>query len=233
MLTLFSVAPFLATQALHTLRNLNFISARLGSNAFSQYNFVYLSSIDILSAYAPEAEAFIKEIQPGNLGHIPRHPVDRCLDLFFLNTAEHFTMVLSSRTNEGLLTAAASPYLAHGGNNNLLDIFEAAHSVMLAVFSAPQNAAIAAKQLPFYVDALFKVNRHLLRAFKLNRFANFSFTRSSQKICHLDSFVLHLGHSSVSRHRHHYWHILSRFSRQYFCSCSTTAQLTRQHPSDK
>ena len=53
--------------------------------------------------------------------------------------------------------AAASPYLAAGGNNNLLSIFEAAHSVMLSVFSAPQNAELTKRQLPFYVDALFRV----------------------------------------------------------------------------
>lgn len=85
------------------------------------------------------------------------HPLERCLDLYFLNTAEHFTLVLPPLTNEELLVSAATPYLAAGGNNHLLEIFEAAHSVMLAVLIAPQSIDVTAKHLPFYVDALLKV----------------------------------------------------------------------------
>ncbi|KAK5160211.1 hypothetical protein LTR04_004765 [Oleoguttula sp. CCFEE 6159] len=151
------VAPVLVTQTLHTLRNLYFVSSRLGSSSFSQYTFTYLTAIDVLTNYPLQADAFLKHIKPVELGQIPQHPLDRCLDLFFLNTAEHFTLVLSPQTNEDLLVAAATPYLAAGGNNRLLHIFEAAHSVMLAVISAPQSAELTAKHLPFYVDALFKV----------------------------------------------------------------------------
>lgn len=53
--------------------------------------------------------------------------------------------------------SAALPYLAAGGNNHLLQIFEAAHSVTLAVLAAPRSADMAAKHLPFYVDTLFAV----------------------------------------------------------------------------
>ncbi|KAI9815520.1 MAG: hypothetical protein M1827_002654 [Pycnora praestabilis] len=150
-------APTVATRALDSLRNLYFISSRLGSNAFSQYTFVSLTAIDILSKYPYHAEAFLIDIRPCDLGRIPGHPLDRCLDLYFLNTAEYFTLVLPLKVNEDLLVAAATPYLASGGNNHLLEIFEAAHSVMLAVLAAPQSADLAAKHLPFYVDALFKV----------------------------------------------------------------------------
>ncbi|KAK5128060.1 hypothetical protein LTR85_005177 [Meristemomyces frigidus] len=151
------VAPKLAAQALHTLRYLYFISTRLGAATFSQYTFVYLTAMDVLAAYSPQAEAFLHAIKPAELGRVPLHPLDRCLDLFFLNTAEHFTLVLPSQITEEVLVAAATPYLAAGGNNNLLPIFEAAHSVMLAAFSVPQNADLTTKNLPFYVDALFKV----------------------------------------------------------------------------
>ncbi|KAK6390356.1 hypothetical protein LTR65_005731 [Meristemomyces frigidus] len=151
------VAPKLVTQALHTLRYLFFISTRLGSATFSQYTFVYLTSMDVLTAWPPHAEAFLRAIKPAELGLVPQHPLDRCLDLFFLNTAEHFTLILPSQTSEEVLVAAATPYLAAGGNNNLLPIFEAAHSVMLAVISVPHNADLTARHLPVYVDALFKV----------------------------------------------------------------------------
>ena len=147
----------MAIQTLHILRNLDFISSRQGQNAFSQYIFVYLSSIDILSNYPVQAEAFLVEVRPAQTDRIPEHPLDRRDDLFFLNTAEHFTLVLSLNTNEQLLISAARTYLGIGGDQRLLEMFEAAHSVMLAVLSAPQNVDLTVKYMPFYVEALFKV----------------------------------------------------------------------------
>ncbi|TID14544.1 Peroxisomal biogenesis factor 8 [Venturia nashicola] len=152
-----AVAPTMVCSALHALRNLYFISSRLGTDSFSQYTFVYLTSIDILGNYPIQADSFLRDIRPSNPGEIPDSPLDRCLDLYFLNTAEHFSLVLSARTNEELLVSAAVPYLAAGGSDNLLPIFEAAHSVMLSVFSAPQSSVLAAKHLSFYIDALFRV----------------------------------------------------------------------------
>lgn len=164
-----AIAPVIASQTLQTLRHLYFITSRLGPASFSQHTFVYLTAIDILSAYPMHAEKFLKTIAPPQLGQIPRHPLDRILDLYFLNTAEHFSLVLSTASNEDLLVASAVPYLAAGDNHNMLPIFEAAHSVMLAVLSAPQSAEITAKHLPFYIDALFSVFPHNLspRQFRL------------------------------------------------------------------
>nr|POE79912.1 peroxisomal membrane protein pex17 [Quercus suber] len=150
-------APKVASQALTILRNLYFISTRFGATSFSQYTFVYLTSMDVLTTYPSDAKAFLQSIRPAEIGSVPTHPIGRNLDLFFLNTSEHFTLVLPTETTEEVLVAAATPYLAAGGSNNLLPIFEAAHSVMLAAFSAPQNADLASKHLPLYVDALFKV----------------------------------------------------------------------------
>jgi hypothetical protein len=150
-----AVAPVIVSQVLHTLRNLYFISSREGAGSFRQFAFVYLTAIDIITQYPIQADGFLKEIRPSEAGRIPKNPLDRCLDLFFLNTAEHFTLILSPQTNEDLLVAAAGPYLAAGSDRNLLEIFEAAHSVMLAVLSSPRSAEIASKHLPFYIDALF------------------------------------------------------------------------------
>ena len=149
--------PFIALQALHTLRNLYFISSRLGANAFSQYTFVYLTAIDVLSKYPVQAEAFIQEIGPAEIGCIPQHPLERCYDLYFLNLSEHFPLVLSSSMNEDLLVKAATPYLGLGGDQRLLEIFEAAHSVMLAVFVAPQNTGLTIRHIHRYFEVLFKV----------------------------------------------------------------------------
>jgi hypothetical protein len=154
----------MAQAVLHSLRSLSFVFSRLGNVSFSQYTFTYLASIDILANYPSHSSTFLASIAPSELGHIPFHPLERNLDLFFLDTAEHFALVLSSRQNEDLLLAAASPYLVTAGNPNLLPIFEAAHSVTLSVFSAPQNVDLTAKHLPFYVDALFRVFPHNLSA---------------------------------------------------------------------
>jgi hypothetical protein len=150
-------APVIASQALHILRHLYFITSRLPQGSFSQHTFVYLTAIDILSAYPNHADKFLKSIAPQQLGHIPHHPLDQTLDLYFLNAADHFTLVLSPATNENLLVAAAIPYLAAREIRHMAPVFEAAHSVMLAVLSAPQSAETTAKHLPFYIDALFAV----------------------------------------------------------------------------
>lgn len=140
------------------MRNLYFISSRLGANASSQYTFVCLTAIDILSQYPVQAEAFLQEIRPSSAGAIPQHPLDRCHDLYFLNTAEHFTTVLAPEVNEAMLIDAATPYLGPGSDPRLLEILEAAHSVMLAVLSAPGAASgLFAKHIRPYIEILFQV----------------------------------------------------------------------------
>lgn len=150
-------APYLCMQSLHILRNLYFISSRTGQNGSSQQAFVFLAAVDILSQYPDLAENFLRSIKPSDIGQIPSHPVERCLDLFFMNAAEHFPIVLPPNVNEELLLSAAFPYLAAGANPLLLEIFEAAHSVVLVVFAIPHNAELAGKHLPFYIENLFAV----------------------------------------------------------------------------
>jgi hypothetical protein len=149
-------APFLAMQCLHVLRNLYFVSCRLGQASTSQYVFVNMVAIDILSQYPKQAENFIRNIRPTEQNQIPPHPADRCLDLFFFNTAEHFTLTLSPELNEDIVLSSATPYLAAGGNRSLMEIFEAAHSLTLSILAGPQNSEVTARHLPFYLDALFR-----------------------------------------------------------------------------
>lgn len=154
---LMAIAPFIAIQSLHILRNLYFISSRPGAGAFSQYNFVYLTAIDIVSRYPVQAEALLREISPSEADCIPPHPVDRCFDLYFLNTAEHLAFALDPQTSKDLLITTAKPYLGLGGDRRLIEVFEAAHSVMLAVFAAPQNAELVLRDLEAYFSILFQV----------------------------------------------------------------------------
>lgn len=127
------------------------------ASSFSQYRFAYFSAIDILLRYPLQAEAFLQDIRPKSLGNISHHPLDRCQDLYFLNTAEQFASLLGPQCNEELLVTAARPYLGVHSDNRLRGIFEAAHSVMLAVMLAPQNSDLLSRHLHPYIEALFAV----------------------------------------------------------------------------
>ncbi len=151
------VELFSAVQMLSTLRHLCFISIRLGTDTLCEYTFVYLAAIDILSQYPTSAGTFLKKTQPTEIGRIPQHPLDRCMDLFFLTAAEHLAFILDADIATELLTFAASPYLSTDGDPRLLPISEAAHCVMLNLLSAPHNVDIAASQIESYVSLLFQV----------------------------------------------------------------------------
>ncbi len=151
-----SNGPRLAMQSLHVLRDTYFIAHRFGLISSSQYVFVYMTAIDVLSRYQAQAENFLESIRSPELGRIPAHPLDRLYDLFFLNTAEHFTLTVSPRLNQELLFTAAAPYVDPKGDQRLGEIFEAAHSVMLAILAAPQNAEVATVNVPFYIETLLQ-----------------------------------------------------------------------------
>ena len=121
---------------------------------------MYLAAIDILAKYPVEAESFLHEIRPAAIGSISQSPLERCHDLYFLNTSEHFPLIMSMQVNEELLVKAAKPYLGLGGDQRLVEAFEAAHSVMLAVFAAPQNIDLTVRHMRPYLGVLFEVYTH-------------------------------------------------------------------------
>lgn len=149
-------APALAMQTLHVLRDTYFIAHRFGLTASSQYMFVSFTAIDVLGRYPVQTESFLEAIRPTGVGQIPLHPLDRLLDLFFFNTAEHFTLVISPTMNQNLLFNSAAPYVNPQGDPRLGEIFEAAHSVMLAILAAPQNTEVAVNSVPLYVETLLQ-----------------------------------------------------------------------------
>ncbi|KAL8855083.1 MAG: hypothetical protein Q9221_000280 [Calogaya cf. arnoldii] len=115
-----------------------------------------MTAVDIISQYPPFAEVLLSQLQPTEIGVIPQHPLDRYLDTYFLNTAEHFTAVIDTKIAKDLLASAASPYLGTSDERNSLEAFEAAHSVMLAVMAAPHNIDLAASHLETYTERLFE-----------------------------------------------------------------------------
>ncbi|KAK6428362.1 hypothetical protein LTR95_015495 [Oleoguttula sp. CCFEE 5521] len=151
------VGPETAAKAISALRNLYFVSARAGAATFTQYTFVYLTALDVLGSHPVQVQRFIEAIRSPHLGTIPQHPLDRNLDLFYLNTAEHLALAIPELAAEDLLVAACKPYLVAGREERLLPSFEAAHSTMLAAFSVPHNAGLAGRHMPFYIDALLRM----------------------------------------------------------------------------
>ncbi|PWW79554.1 hypothetical protein C7212DRAFT_356384 [Tuber magnatum] len=148
--------PTFSYKILLILRNFYFITSRLGPNVFSSYNFVYLSAIDILTTYPTPSEKFITDIAPTQAGIIPPKLPERLFDLYFLNTAEHFTHSLPQKVNEETILPCTSAYLHPPSDASLHAHFESAHSVTLSIIGAPKSADLGARMLPFYVDTVFK-----------------------------------------------------------------------------
>ncbi|RMZ83138.1 hypothetical protein DV738_g1389, partial [Chaetothyriales sp. CBS 135597] len=146
-------APTLAIRSLHILRSLFFVSHRFGQHSSSQYEFVYFTAIDVLNQYPPVAENFLASIKPAVVGQIPAHPLDRLLDLYLLNTAEHFTLSISAAAND-LSLHVARPYIQSQGDRRLGELYEAAHSLTLSVFAAPQNSDLVPNHISAYLETL-------------------------------------------------------------------------------
>ncbi|KAK2070382.1 hypothetical protein P8C59_004880 [Phyllachora maydis] len=154
-----AVAPVVASKALHILRNLYFISSYKGNDAFQVYGFTHLTSIDTIARYPQACVAFLRETMSSNPSAIPTHPLARTLDLFYLNTAEHLPLEMPSEACDALIVQPATAYLSYTAaplSPRMVELFEAAHSAVLSVFSCPQNSSMAADLAPFYAESLFR-----------------------------------------------------------------------------
>lgn len=152
------VAPKLAVSSLNILRNLYFISSHSGNSAFQVYTFTFLTSIDLLVRYQDTCTAFLQSIKSPDSANIPAHPLQRTLDLFYLNVAEHLPLYLPPETSEVLIVQPATAYLTHSApiSGRMVELFEAAHSAILSVMSCPHNADLIISLAPFYADTLFR-----------------------------------------------------------------------------
>jgi len=170
-----AIAPLVAHKTLLALRNLYFISSRNSAYAFQVYSFTYLTSLDTLSRYPDAAASFLSSIKPtatappananiGNAnGSLPAHPLHRILDLYYLNVAEHLPLNLPTPSCDSLIIQPALIYLTPSSITSpfpnplpprVIELFEAAHSAVLAVLSCPHNAPLTANIIPFYISTL-------------------------------------------------------------------------------
>ncbi|KAK1598622.1 peroxin 8 [Colletotrichum navitas] len=152
-----ATAPQVATKSLHTLRFLFFISSRHGAGAFQAYTFTYLTSLDILARFGDACVSFLGETKPPHAGAVPPSPLDRTLDLFYMNVSEHLPLNMPTEACDSLIVRPATAYLTHIGTMTatMVELFEAAHSAVLSVLSCPHNGPLTVSLVPFYIDALF------------------------------------------------------------------------------
>lgn len=152
------MAPGIAAKSLHLLRNLFFISSRNGNGSFQVYTFSYLTSIDVLTREPAACEVFLRDIRPADIAPFPMTHIQRTLDLFYLNVAEHLPLTLSVDSCENLIVKPAMAYLSHDGPMSpaMVELFESAHSAILSVLSCPQHSPLTIKITPFYIVKLFE-----------------------------------------------------------------------------
>ncbi|GJC95307.1 peroxin 8 [Colletotrichum higginsianum IMI 349063] len=152
-----AMAPQVATKSLHTLRFLFFVSSRHGASAFQAYTFTYLTSLDVLARFGDACVSFLTETKPPHAGAVPPSPLDRTLDLFYMNVSEHLPLNMTAEACDGLIVQPAAAYLTHTGEltATMVELFEAAHSAVLSVLSCPHNSPLTVGLVPFYIDALF------------------------------------------------------------------------------
>lgn len=151
-----AAAPGIATKSLHILRHLYFISSRDGNASFQVYTFAYMTSIDVIARYAGGAQAFLQATRPGDPSMPTKH-IQRNLDLFYLNLAEHLPLTLSTEEAEEFIVKPALAYLSHQGpmTPSIVELFESAHSCVLSVFGCPQHSSLTIGMAPFYIVKLF------------------------------------------------------------------------------
>ncbi|KAF7544017.1 hypothetical protein G7046_g9879 [Stylonectria norvegica] len=151
-------APKIAAKSLHILRHLYFISSRDGNSAFQVYTFTYLTSIDVLSRDSDASEAFLRDSRPGENTPMGTTHLQRTLDLFYLNMAEHLSLALSTEACDILIVKPATAYLSHDGpmTPSMIELFESSHSAVLSVLSCPQHSPLTIRITPFYIVKLFE-----------------------------------------------------------------------------
>lgn len=157
-----SVAPAVAAKSLQILRNIYFISSVDGNSAFQVYTFTYLTSLDVICRSVDACEKFLSDFRPADGLSVPSAHLQRTLDLYYLNVAEHLPLSVSTEAADALIIKPATAYMDFQGamSPTMVEIFESAHSAVLSVLSCPQHSALTIQLTPFYIVKLFESFPH-------------------------------------------------------------------------
>lgn len=160
-----TLTPALAAKVLLTLRDIYFISLQVpGLQAFT---FIHLTALDLLSASPAHVVDFYTAILPPRQpsSAIPLSPKERTNDLYALNTAEKFTLLLPPPQLTALLSIA-NPYITHAASltppppgtstQTLNELIEASYSALLAVLATPQMAEYTASTIGVHATNLLR-----------------------------------------------------------------------------
>ncbi|EGX93657.1 peroxisomal membrane protein Pex17 [Cordyceps militaris CM01] len=153
-----AVAPVIVAKSLQILRNISFISSVNGNDSFQVYTFTYLTSLDVICRSGAACENFLADFRPAEGLSVPSAHLQRTLDLYYLNVAEHMPLSLTTEAADALIIKPATLYLGFDGaaSPTMLQIFESAHSAVLSVLSCPQHSALTIQLAPFYIVKLFE-----------------------------------------------------------------------------
>ena len=154
----------IAARSLQILRNLCFVSSRDGNSSFQVYTFTYMASIDALSRFGGASEKFLRDAKLSGDGSLPTRHIQRTLDVFYLDLAEHLPLALSTEACDELIVKPALAYMSHEGpmSPSMVGLFESAHSSVLSVMSCPQHSALTIRMAPFYIVKLFESFPHYI-----------------------------------------------------------------------
>ncbi len=152
-----AVGPVVAAKSLQILRNIYFISSVNGNDAFQAYTFTYLTSLDVICRSGGACERFLGDFRSADSLAVPSAHLQRTLDLYYLNVAEHMPLSLTTEAADALIIKPAVSYLGFDGimSPTMVNIFESAHSAVLSVLSCPQHSALTIQLAPFYIVKLF------------------------------------------------------------------------------
>ncbi|KAI6030700.1 hypothetical protein F5J12DRAFT_918847 [Pisolithus orientalis] len=169
-------APSLALAVLRSLYHLAFVIEKFGGaghSAFPELKRAFYLPLDVLAGHKAESEHLVQQLceESWSNAYDLSHPVQRAKKAFALSTIEQLIPVLPTSGIETYVLPFCSPHLDDARYH---DVFEAAHSVVLAIFShyhhtqvtsstspsgaerEPERAMSPAIMVPFYTRCLIE-----------------------------------------------------------------------------
>ncbi|GAA5907246.1 hypothetical protein JCM8208_006730 [Rhodotorula glutinis] len=168
----------LASEAVQALARTYFVALRFGQAGFEAWRAVLAGLVEVVAAPTvgvragaswgleegaeegegarSPAEELVRSLEPQRVGPHDR-AVERAGATFWLNTAEQVMRSLGDDYVERVVLRGCRPYL---DDATYRDSFEAAHSVVLAIFSTTKRCACDVA--PWYIDLLLRTYPSLL-----------------------------------------------------------------------
>ncbi|BFZ60355.1 hypothetical protein YB2330_001391 [Saitoella coloradoensis] len=142
----------MASFVVQIMHNLYFITARIGGDTVATYDFTFRVALDIICQRPGEADKLLTEMAPSVQPETIYHPINMSTSLFFLNMSEHLAPVISPLLFKEIVFPVAQAYMKTPVQVPCRPLFEAAHSVVLALIMAPQMKEMASEVVVGYAQ---------------------------------------------------------------------------------